>query len=241
MTSKLPLVGFERFVERDWLDKTAQWVIEDLSTKEIHARIDDYLAPYIQGETSKRKTKNVLSGAWVKRNDLNSEFKATACRLFIAANTSEKLALHYGMMVASYPFFLKLSRILGRLFRLQNTVYTQEFNRRVVEQLGDRDSIKRAAARYLQSLNQWGMTEAVNKAEIKTAKPFRLNNSELVTWLYASVLFLSESHRLTMDDIFADPAFFPFDIAHGTFNARVIPFLEVVQQGASGKLICLNA
>ena len=241
MSKKQPLVGFERYVELDWLDQTARWVIDGKPAKDVHDLIDEYLDLLINGATSKRKTKNVLSGAWVKSNTENEVFKMQARGLFLDATKEEKLAIHYGMFIASYPFFFSLSKILGRLFKLQDEITNAEFYRRVIETVGDRESIKRAAARYLQSLIEWGVLELAGKAVVKPAAKIQLNNSELITWLYSAVLFTSGKERLSIDDITSDPVWFPFEISHGYFKVQDSDVIEVVHQGVGSTLIALKS
>ena len=240
MTTNKPLVGFERYVELDWLDKTAQWVIDGKPTKEVHDLIDEYLDPVINGATSKRKTKNVLSGAWVKSDNQDIAFKEQAKVMFVNASKNEKLAIHYGMFVASYPFFFSLSKILGRLFKLQDQVSNTEFYRRVVEEVGDRESIKRAAARYLQSLIQWGVLEQTEKAKFKPRRKIALSNRELIAWLYSSILFSSGKDRLSVEEITSDPVWFPFNLIDGSINVQDMKVLEVVHQGNDGTLLTIK-
>ena len=240
MRNKKPLVGFERHIELDWLNKTANWVIEKRSTKEIHGLIDEFLEPLIKGDTSRRKTKNVLSGAWVKSGSEEREFKALAEKLYIHSNRDEKIAIHFGMLVASYPFFYELSKIAGRLFRLQDSIPNDQFYHRVVQVFGDRDSIKRAAARYLQSLSQWGLLNTADKSVIKTSKKVSFGNPELITWMLASVFFSLGESRLTIEELKADPAWFPFEINTDNFKLGSVDFLEVLHQGYGNTVIGLK-
>ncbi|EPF6298686.1 hypothetical protein RFX59_08840 [Acinetobacter baumannii] len=237
VNKKQSIVGFDRYVMLDWLDQTAMWVIEGKATKDIHALIDDYLAPYIQGDTSKRKTKNVLSGAWVKSDGVNPQFKAGAQQLYIQANQTEKLVIHYGLMVASYPFFYSLCRILGRLFKLQDDISNEEFYRRVVETHGDRESIKRAAARFLQSLNQWGVLDASDKAKIKSVSKIKLNEPVLVTWLFEAAMYSNKRETISLEELLADPAFFSFEIPHGIFQINQSDRLEIAHQGVHETIV----
>ena len=58
MSSKKVTIGFDRYIEKQWLDQTAKWVVQGKLRAELHTLTDDYLAPYIKGETSLRKTCN---------------------------------------------------------------------------------------------------------------------------------------------------------------------------------------
>lgn len=240
MSNKKPLVGFERHIELDWLNRTAGWIIEKKSAKEIHALIDEYLEPLIQGDTSRRKTKNVLSGAWVKCGDREREFKTLAEKLYIHSSRDEKIAIHFGMLIASYPFFYELSKILGRLFRLQQSIPSDQFYHRVIQVFGDRDSIKRAAARYLQSLSQWGLLDSTDKLAIKPGQKMTLHSSELITWMLSSVFFSQGESRLAVEELKADPAWFPFEIDSDEFKANAVGFIEILHQGYGNTIIGLK-
>ena len=240
MKSKKALVGFDRYVEKAWMDEVANLVVKGNDLTAINKELDEYLLPSIGGETSRRKTKNILTATWVKSFPAESVFKRQAAELYAKADRQEQLVIHYGMSIATYPFFMSLSKILGRLFKLQDEVSNAEFYRRVIETVGDRDSIKRAAARYLQSLIEWGILEPSGRAAVKPAGvKIRVDGEEVTSWLYASVLFSTDRDRLSIDDITSDPAWFPFEMSHGYFNANKSEIIQVVHQGVGSTLIAL--
>lgn len=240
MKSKKPLVGFDRYVEREWLDEAAKLVSTGGNLSVINTALDEFLLPYIEGETSRRKTKNILTATWLKAAPNEVVFKQQAVELFLNASKQERLVIHYGMSIASYPFFMAASKILGRLFKLQDEVSNAEFYRRVIEGIGDRESIKRAAARYLQSLIEWGVLVTAGKSAVRPGAKIPIGSSELVNWLYASVLFSSEKERLTTDDITSAPCWFPFDIAHSDFKVSESVLFEVVHQSVDSTLVSLR-
>ena len=240
MIGDKPLVGFDRFVKRAWMDQAAKLVVAGNSLDDINKELDEYLLASIAGETSRRKTRNILTATWVKSLPNEVEHKRQAAALFAKADKQERLLIHYGMSVATYPFFMSLSKILGRLFKLQDEARIAEFYRRVIEAMGDRDSIKRAVARYLQSLVEWGVLEPSGQAAVKPAAKIQVAGSDVVTWLYASVLFSSDRDRLSTDDITADPCWFPFEIPHGYFNVSDSEIIEVAYHGVGNTLIALK-
>ena len=240
MKSKKPLIGFDRYVEKAWMDKAASLVEGGNNLNDINEQLDKYSLPSITGETSRRKTKNILTATWSKSLVEESAYKQEAVALFACANSQERLAIHYGMSVATYPFFMSLSKILGRLFKLQDEISNTEFYRRVIETLGDRESIKRAAARYLQSLIEWGVLEQSSKAVVKPAAKIQVVDPAVITWLYTAILFSSDRDRLSIDDIISDPCWFPFEIPHGYFNVSKSKIIEIIYKGIGTTLIALS-
>lgn len=237
MSEKKLSIGFDRYIEMEWLDQIAVWVADGNSRGELHELVDEYLAPYINGATSLRKTKNVLFGVWVNTSESNSVFKAQAIELLKTCSKQERVAIHWGLAVASYPFFASLTRLIGRLLRLQDDLYSKELVRRSVEQHGDTESVRRATARLLQSFDSWGVLLSDSKSCFHPSTRIRLDNPELVTWLMASVFFSDERGRLSVDDLLSDPMWFPFEISRSAFQVGQSRCLEVVHQGVGSTLL----
>ena len=78
MKTKKPLVGFDRYVEKAWMDQAAELVVDGNSLNDANEKLDEYLLQFINGETSRRKTKNILTATWVKSPEAESTFKLEA-------------------------------------------------------------------------------------------------------------------------------------------------------------------
>lgn len=237
MKNSKPVVGFDRYVEKAWLDQVATLVLEGNNLNDVNQKLDEYLTPFIVGETSRRKTKNILTATWAKSFPNESRYKQEAVMLFADANNQERIAVHYGLTTATYPFFRSLSRILGRLFKLQEEINHTEFYRRVIEEAGDRESVKRAAARYLQSLLEWGLIKSTGKAKSSPTNKIQLTDRALVTWLYSSALFTTDKTRLAARDLVSDPVWFPFGIPYGSFDYSCSNLIEVVHRDVDVALL----
>jgi len=233
-------IGFDRYIEKHWLDQIANWVAQGKTRDELHLLVDNYLASFIHGATSLRKTKNVLFGVWVNTTDKNRIFKEQAIQFLNIGSKDERLAIHWGLAIASYPFFASLARLIGRLLRLQDDILSKELVRRSIEQYGDTESVRRATARLLQSFGEWGALIPESKSLFHPPNKSKLDNPELVTWLLTSVLYSSERDRLSTEEIFSDPALFPFEIPHNVFQLRKSQVLEVVHQGSGDILVSLE-
>ena len=239
MNKKKLSIGFDRYIERAWLEQLAKWVAQEKSRDELHQLVDDYLAPFINGATSLRKTKNVLFGVWVNTSDKNVQFKKQAVQFLQNCSNDERLAIHWGLSIASYPFFASLVRLIGRLLRLQDDIISKELVRRSVELHGDTESVRRATTRLLQSFGEWGVLIPESKSLFHSPKKVVINNPELVTWLLASVFFSSGKERMTMDEIVSDPAWFPFEIPQSSFQVDQSAILEIVHRNFGDTLISL--
>jgi hypothetical protein len=240
MSSKKVTIGFDRYIEKQWIDQTAKWVVQGKPRAELHTLIDDYLSPFIKGETSLRKTKNVLFGCWVNKSEKNKAYKQQATELWKQVKPEERLIIHWGLAIANYPYFASVVRQIGRLNRLQGDIHSKELQKRVVELHGDTESVRRAASRLLQSLTQWGVLEQLNTSTFDVKSGLISTDKKLLSWLSISLLLCSDRRRLGVAEIYSDPAFFPFVIDNQLMKPETNEMTEVVHQGVSETVIRLS-
>jgi hypothetical protein len=240
MSNKKVTIGFDRYIEKQWIDQTAKWVVQGKERAELHTLIDDFLFPFIKGETSLRKTKNVLFGCWVNETEKNKAYKQQATELWKQVKPEERLIIHWGLAIANYPYFASVARQIGRLNRLQGDIHSKELQKRVVELHGDTESVRRAASRLLQSLTQWGVLEQLNTSTFHVKSGLVSTDRKLLSWLAVSLLLCSDRTRLDVAEIYANPAFFPFIIDNQLMKPEANAMVEVVHQGVGEMVIGLH-
>jgi len=240
VSNKKVTIGFDRYIEMQWIDQTAKWVVQGKTRTELHTLVDDYLSLYVKGETSLRKTKNVLFGCWVNDTEQNQRYKQQARDLWTSVKNEERPMIHWGLAMASYPFFASVVRQIGRLNRLQGDIHSKELQKRVVEIHGDTESVRRAASRLLQSLTQWGVLEQLNTSTFHVKSCLYSTDRKLLSWLAVSPLLCSDRARLDVAEIYSDPAFFPFVIDNQLMKAEANEIVEVVHQGVNEIVVRLN-
>jgi len=240
MSNKKVTIGFDRYIERQWIDQTAKWVVQGKVRSELHTLVDDYLSPFIKGETSLRKTKNVLFGCWVNETEKNKAFKQQAIELWQQNKPEERLIIHWGLAMANYPYFASVARQIGRLNRLQGDVHSKELQKRVVEIHGDTESVRRAATRLLQSMTQWGILKQLNNSTFHVQSGLASSDRKLLSWLAVSPLLCSNRARLDVAEIHSDPVFFPFNIDTHFMKPETNTMVEIVHRGAVEVIIALT-
>ena len=238
MTAKKITIGFDRYIERQWLDKTAAWVVQGATRNELGEKLDPYLGTQIQGQASLKNTKAILNSIWLN-NSASDSFMAQGKELYRAGDKHERLAVHWGLTCARYPFFISLNRLLGRLFRVQEDIHSRELMRRSIELHGDTDSVRRATLRLLQSLAQWQVLKSDEQSIFHPKSKIPLHNTALLTWLMSALFYSTDRQRYSVEELLSDPVWFPFEVSYAYFDINRSGLLEVVHRGVGDTLVAL--
>jgi hypothetical protein len=178
-------IGFDRYVQLDWCGLTLEAATESKTSEEVKAQI----ASVLTGVESRRKTFDILKRLWLQPLPEFADFSKRGTELFRTNGAELTAALNWGCAMVTYPFFGKTAEITGRLLSIQGDCSIKEVQRRMAEIYGDRDGVARAVSRVLQSQENWGMIERVEKGKrLVRRSPISVTNDRAVAWLIEAVL-----------------------------------------------------
>jgi len=234
-------IGFSQRIQLDWLELTAQLVLagynREALRKELQYRLKDKLSvgddldvPKKADGSSRAKAIRVLLRTWETVPPGLGPFRDDGLRLIQGLPTADHLAIHWGMILAVFPFFAAVAEATGRLDRLQGSVTAKQVQRRVSEQFGERETIARAARRILSCYFDWGiLCPTSEKGVYKAVLPRPVNDNTSAAWLVEATLIGSSSQSGTLGALSQSPSLFPFALARPI--AITTPRLEVFRQG----------
>jgi hypothetical protein len=148
------------------------------------------------------------------------------------------------MVTAVYPFWAGVAMQVGRLLRLQGSAGAAQVQRRVREQLGERETVARAARRVLRSYLDWGVLQETGKKGIYTASPaLAIDDHRVIAWLVEASLRARSTGSAPLKELLDSPALFPFRLKPITAEAvrSSSAGLELVRYGLDNDLVALPA
>lgn len=184
-----PLIGFTQRIQLEWLEWTAQMALTGLTDDEIYAELQERLRPIVSvgGDdyrSNRGKVVGILLKIWVKVSAELKSLRDEGLELLAESPAEDHLAVHWGMSLATYPFFGTVVDAVGRLLQLQGTVTFAQVNRRVQEKYGQRESIKRGTERAFYALHDWGVLEKSDERTVYTrSRALPVSMPQLATWL----------------------------------------------------------
>lgn len=209
-------IGFNQRIQLDWLEQTAQLAISGNTKERIEDSLQDLLREKLSiGGTAQRgnreKAITILMKIWVTVPKHLESFRDDGLRLLKELPRVNHLPMHWGMSMAVYPFFGIVAETVGRLFRLQSAAAASQIQRRIREELGERETVARAARRIIRCFVDWGvLLDTDNKGIYKTAPQQSVGNKKLGSWLVEAKLISNGSNSLPLRGILERPEFFAF-------------------------------
>lgn len=230
-------VGLSRTVRLDWLDATATLCMENCPPAEIRQQLDKLVEPDQPGPVERARIVDTLVRIWVKAEP---ELKANAIALYPHLSSREdRLWLHYGMILAQYPFFRLCASTLGQIARTEDTVNRKMIKDRVAAEMGNLGSIERAIERLFKTWVDWGllMQNEKNQTFRIVARSFHASNLEIEKWLLACALRAHPSDSLPFADLVGLPELFPFTFTLSVGLLQKDNRFEVQQQGGGLEMV----
>jgi len=235
------VLGFDRPLELEWLDAVADRVALGASTEEVRSFIYRLLDGVVSGTTfnsNRGKTVTVLCHIW---SSVPAECEALRDRAAQALRDSSKearLAVHWAMMVATYPFFGDLAEHTGRLLNLQGNANLVQLARRMREGWGDRATLRAIVQRLTRSMVRWGALMPGDQRGVceRAMTPTRVPEPHAELLLEA-LLIHRGSGSIPVDQALRHPMFFPFSLEISSHALRSVPRFAVHRQGVSEDVV----
>ena len=150
MTKRTDQIGFSQRVRLEWLEQTANLVLAGNDKTGITDALQELLKDKVsvggQAERGNReKIISILLKTWLTVPSGRESLRAEGLELLKLVPHRDHLAIHWGMVMAVYPFWSGVAVQVGRLLRLQGSAAAAHVQRRVREQYGERETVFRAA------------------------------------------------------------------------------------------------
>ena len=239
------MIGFDRRIRLDWLEATAEWKAQGLSIKTIRTNLYDLLEGKVSAKVQDgalRKTFTVLAHIWLTVSEDLVPLRDEGLILLRKLSDSERIALHWGMCMATYPFFSEVAGQIGRLNSLQGEFTLDQVRRRMVEKWGDTERVKRSVRHVVQTLRDWQtLIPLERKGAYSKNNPITIESTLLKSWLVEALVRSNKANIIPVRSVNNNPIFFPFTMDQPTVrdldaNTRLSTF----RHGLDEDMVTLN-
>jgi hypothetical protein len=249
MTRRTDQIGFSQRVRLEWFEQTTNLVLAGNDKATISDAFQELLKDKVsvggQAERGNReKVITILLKTWLTVPRELESLRVEGLELLKRVPRRHHLAIHWGMVMAVYPFWSGVAVQVGRLLRLQGSAAAAHVQRRVREQYGERETVSRAGRRVLRSYLDWGVLQETGKKGVYTAGTTSSidNPLQLIAWLTEAALHARANGSAPLKDLLDSPSLFPFRIkpVHAESLAAASPRLAILRHGMDQDVVMLK-
>lgn len=237
MIPTAPQIGFDRFIQLDWVAAALNVRAGLASLDELNELLD---AAGL-GVAARKKTRTVLNRLWLEPRPELADFANRGVEIHRSCPDVPIAALSWGMAIATYPFFGKVAELVGRLSSLQGDCASAEVHRRMSELYGEREGTYRMTNMVLQSQAGWGSIERVEKGKRLIRKsPITVVNDRAVAWIVEAALRYA-GKAISVATLQSLAVIYPFVLDQPLgYVMSNSPMLQIHLEGAANQVVSLR-
>ena len=212
-------VGFSQRIRLEWLQYTANLVLAGNSRDAIIVALDERLQETLSVGSrvergNRHKAITILTKVWMAVPPQLEALRDDGLGFLRHSDANDQTLVHWCMCMAVYPFFGMVAAVTGRVLRLQGKAGAAQVQRRLREQLGERETVARAARRILRLFVDWGVLLETGRPGLYRNAPKRpVNDPNLAVWAARAVLAAQRQQPQPVGPVLRGPQLFPFEIA----------------------------
>ena len=218
MSDRVIQIGFSQRVRLEWLEKTANLVLAGNTKSAVNDALQDLLKEKVSvgGQAvrgNREKIITILLKVWLNAPTALESLRVEGLDLLKRLPRNDRLAVHWGMVMAVYPFWGGVASHVGRLLRLQGSAAAAHVQRRVREQYGERETVSRAARRVLRSYADWKVIrETATSGVYGQGLSLAVDDDRVISWLIEASLYSRLNAPAPLTELIDSPSLFPFRV-----------------------------
>ena len=203
------MVGLSRNLKLQWLNKVVELVLEGHTEQEIKDQLNEYLSFEIESPTNIRKTREILMNIWVYDNELSDKIKTYALEL-IRAYPEYDLEVHWCMMMAAYPVFVDMCKLIGKMSEFQDEIPLAQLKQKLFDEWGERTTLFHSIGKLVATLKPLDVM-LCDKPATCYVHPHKVSNPKIVAFMVYAMMLVDDSGYYTFTDINSSTYLFPFE------------------------------
>lgn len=203
------MVGLSRNLKLPWLNEVARMYAEGLDENQIKDQLNEYLSYEISSPTNIRKTREILMNIWVYENDYTAALRDEALRLF-QKDSDYALPVHWCMMLAAYPVFQDMCRLIGKIGEFEETITTKQIKQKLFDEWGERSTLYHSSDKLIATLKAMEALDS-EKTGVYSIKKHKFSKPEIVDFLLYAMMKIDDAGYYSLLDLENSVYLFPFE------------------------------
>ena len=208
MTARVLL---DRDIDKKWMDAALR--LPDIGdVPASRAAIDAILEGTYLGKEARQKTLTAIARSWITPTDEGLTMTRGAREL--SADSVDLVPLHFGVLLATQPFFADAARAVGTAMFGDDEVDTNDLRRRMSRTWGTRGAVDRSVQANVKTMRSMGVLRGEPSSSFSSIVRTDIVDPNTASWLIACTLVSREAASIDGHDIPAAPELFAFNLTH---------------------------
>lgn len=243
-------IGIKQVVRIEWYDLALNLVLAGHSAMTIRNGLHETIREMKQsggfgerGEQTYTKAVTQVMKCWVTPDLELVTFRDALLGYAHQHEGGNRMALHWAITFAAYPFWYRVAYQVGRLLNLQDSITQNQIRQRCFEALGQRSTVERSTRRVIRSFVAWGaLKDSEAKGCYEKAAPVSIAEPNLAILMFESALLATPEAKGALGLLLNNPAFFPFQlpVMTGDFVSQRSSRIDTVRYGLEDELLSLR-
>lgn len=203
------MVGLSRNLKLAWLNQAVELVSSDLTENEIKEKLNEYLGFEIGSPTNIRKTREILMYIWHYENEYTKKLRPTALEL-IKKYPDYVLETHWCMMLAAYPVFMDMCKLIGKMSEFQDEITLAQLKQKLFDEWGERTTLYHSIDKLVSTLKEFGVLTCDKPGKYHISK-HKVTKDEISSFMVYTMMNVDDSGYYSFQELNASTYLFPFD------------------------------
>mgnify|MGYP006879989557 FL=1 len=202
------MVGLSRNLKMTWLNKAVELLSENLPEQGYRDKLNEYLSFEIKSPTNLRKTREILMNLWYYENP-ETESLRTQARVLIENDSDNSLAAHWCIILVTYPIFVDVSRIVGKLSEFEEEFTLRQLKQKIFDEWGERATLFHSIDKIIATMKAMGALKAVKPGRYTIVK-HEVRDDKVNALLASAGMTVEDKGNFTLQDLREMNYMFPF-------------------------------
>lgn len=203
------MVGLSRNIKLSWLNRTVDFLQEELSENEIRENLNDYLSFEIKSPTNLRKTREILMTIWVYENEYSTRIKDAALALF-RQYPDQALVIHWCMILAAYPVFMDMCKLIGKMSEFQDEITLAQIKQKLFDEWGERTTLFHSIDKLMATMKDFNVLTSEKPGRYQIQK-HAVSNERITSFMVYTVMNIDDAGYYTIQELNSSNYLFPFE------------------------------
>lgn len=222
-------VALSKPISLDLLNEVYEEYIAGFTKLESKEKLDKIISQKISSKDNIRKTRTIVQNLWYVEPDW---FHGEASSVARYLSRTERLPVHWALLMNCYPIFTDMCVVMGQLFELKDSVSATQIKAAIFSKWGARNTLEASLSKNLKSLRDM---EAIMYGDNRTSYAkvtHTVSDAKVVALLFTAVMLATGQQYMTWESFITHPAIFPFAINDVTqADMEATPYLAMERMG----------